>query len=66
MSDPAYDGLCGIPSSARLTGGGYLRCRYEFGHAGEHSWQGRENKIRIGDVCCAADLAWLDRPLEVK
>lgn len=66
MSDPAYDGLCGMPSTARLTGGGYLRCQHEFGHGGEHSWVGRENKIRVGGVCNAADPRWLDRPLEAK
>ncbi len=35
MSD---DGLCGVPMLHRLRDGTWVRCRYEFGHGGRHSW----------------------------
>lgn len=41
MSDPAYDGLCGIPALYPTSEGRYVRCRYDFGHHGDHSWKGK-------------------------
>lgn len=47
MADPAYDGLCGIPSRFTLRDGTHLRCRYELGHAGDHEWEKHADAFRI-------------------
>lgn len=47
MSDPAYDGLCGIPYPISIGGGIYLRCRYDLHHEGEHDWEKYRNAFQI-------------------
>ena len=42
-----YDGLCGIPCPIPLRVGTYLRCNFELGHGGDHSWKKHEHHIRI-------------------
>ncbi len=47
MSDPQYDGLCGIPLPHSYGGGLYLRCTYEPDHTGEHSWKRYQHHFRV-------------------
>lgn len=47
MSDPHYDGLCGIPSFFQDQGGRHFRCQHEMGHGGDHSWKRYESQFRI-------------------
>ena len=47
MTDPAYDGLCGIPSLFTLWDGTRLRCKYEMGHGGDHDWKKYERQFVI-------------------
>lgn len=48
MSDPAYDGLCGVPCPVPQRGGTYLRCRLPFGHGGKgHDWEKHKYGFRI-------------------
>ena len=51
MSDPNYDGLCGIPLPAPQRGGTYLRCRLEMGHHGDHDWKKYESQFFISSFC---------------
>ncbi len=46
MSDPAYDGLCAIPSFFTMDGL-HLRCKFEMGHGGDHDWKKYESQFRI-------------------
>lgn len=46
MSDPNFDGKCGIPFRFE-TRGGYLRCMHDMGHSGEHSWKKYESQFTI-------------------
>jgi len=39
MSDPQYDGLCGIPLPHPQRGGTFIRCRLGLGHHGDHDWK---------------------------
>ena len=39
MSDPNFDGLCGIPWRYPLQDGSYIRCRLYAGHHGKHDWE---------------------------
>lgn len=47
MADPAYDGLCGIPSTWSMWDGTKLRCSFEMGHGGDHEWKKYEGDSRI-------------------
>jgi len=39
VSDPAYDGLCGIASTFTDWKGNRFRCKYEMGHGSDHEWE---------------------------
>ena len=56
MSDPNYDGLCGIPLPAPLEDGSFLRCRLDVGHYGDHDWKKHERSFFIGGVCYHRDF----------
>jgi hypothetical protein len=43
MSDPTYDGLCGIPCIYNVL----HRCMYEIGHGGDHSWANKKTHLVI-------------------
>lgn len=45
MSDPNFDGKCGIPFRVPTRGGQYLRCQHDMGHAGDHSWVKYEDQF---------------------
>lgn len=47
MSNPAFDGLCGIPLPHAIRGGTYIRCTYDINHSGEHSWKKYEDQLCI-------------------
>ena len=49
MSDPNYDGLCGIPLGAALRSGVYLRCKLPMGHSGD--WKKHESRFYISSFC---------------
>lgn len=51
MSDPNYDGLCGIPLDAALRGGLKIRCNLSIGHCGDHSWKKHESQFFISSFC---------------
>lgn len=46
MSDPTYDGLCGIPSFFTVDGR-HFRCKLEMGHGGDHDWKKHEHHFHI-------------------
>jgi hypothetical protein len=47
MSDPRYDGLCGIPCPAPLADGRYLRCKLGLAHDGDHDWANVASRLVI-------------------
>ena len=52
MSDPAYDGLCGIPAPFAI----HYRCRFEMGHLGDHDWEKHRAKFFIGGCVTQDDM----------
>lgn len=46
MTDYSSDGLCGIPMPYLLWTDHRVKCLYEFGHQGSHSWEKALNKRR--------------------
>jgi hypothetical protein len=47
VSDPTYDGLCGVPCPSPLRDGRYLRCRLSLGHGGAHDWAKHLEQLAI-------------------
>ncbi len=60
----SYDGLCGVARPRALFDGTLLRCQYEFGHTGEHSWAKYGDGTILGGVTHdeVAQLASEGRP----
>lgn len=55
MSNPDYDGLCGVPLPHPQRGGTYLRCRLPMGHHGDHDWKKYEDSFFIRSYCGIKD-----------
>lgn len=55
MSDPNYNGLCGIPLPHPQTGGTYIRCGLPLGHHGEHDWKKHEHHFYVSSYCGSRD-----------
>jgi hypothetical protein len=47
VSDPFYDGLCGVPARFTMWDGTHLRCKFEMGHGGDHDWEKHRDKFVI-------------------
>jgi hypothetical protein len=47
VSNPTFDGLCGIPSPFTTRDGLHLRCKFEMGHGGDHDWKKYKAQFRI-------------------
>lgn len=45
-----YDGLCGI-THLYASSGKQVKCTYEFGHHGEHSWVNKKVALHIFGGC---------------
>ena len=59
MSDPTYDGLCGIPSHFTDNGGRHLRCKFELGHGGDHEWEKHRSQFQLcGGVFHSDMVRW--------
>ncbi len=59
MSDPRYDGLCGIASPFTTRDGLHLRCKFEMGHGGDHDWKKYEGQFTIvGGVFRSDMIRW--------
>lgn len=44
-----FDGLCGI--IGRFTVAGPIRCKFELGHVGAHSWEKYKEQFKIQSHC---------------
>jgi hypothetical protein len=47
VSNSTDDGLCGIPSRFTTRDGLHLRCSFEMGHGGDHSWKKYQSQFTI-------------------